>query len=271
MAEFAALPLFTDSWIADTAHLTRHERGLYFDLLVLMWRTPGCRVPQDIDWTMRRLRCDETERAMLVSIFDEFCTCDGNWRTQKRLQKEFEYVRLHSRKQSDSAKARWNKEKNNATAYAKPMPEHDSRHASGNAPTPTPTPTPNILPRAEQINGSHAVPRSPEIDWGELETKLRQAAGWESQPHPNLAIVGPIVSLLESGYSLEWDILPVIKARAPRASAKGWSYFVDAIKDAHAKRMEARAPPGKGPGPKRVSPERLAELKAKHPTVKWDG
>ena len=50
MAQFPGLLLWTDAWVADTKHLSRLERGTYLDLLVLMWRTPGCRVPNDDEW-----------------------------------------------------------------------------------------------------------------------------------------------------------------------------------------------------------------------------
>lgn len=55
MAEFPALPLWTDAWVADTKHLTWLERGTYHDLLVLMWRSPGCRIPNDDHWLAKRL------------------------------------------------------------------------------------------------------------------------------------------------------------------------------------------------------------------------
>lgn len=45
MAEFPAMPLWTDAWVADTRHLTRCERGTYHDLLVEMWRSPHCALP----------------------------------------------------------------------------------------------------------------------------------------------------------------------------------------------------------------------------------
>jgi uncharacterized protein YdaU (DUF1376 family) len=125
MAEFAALPLFTDAWIADTAHLSRAERGLYHDLLVLMWRSPECRVPNDIAWIERHLRADPEERPALEMILKEFCRSDGNFVMQKRLKKEHNYTRAKRKIQSANAKLRWDKEK---------------RPCDGNAPSPSPSP-----------------------------------------------------------------------------------------------------------------------------------
>jgi uncharacterized protein YdaU (DUF1376 family) len=127
MAKFPALPLWTDAWVADTKHLTICERGLYHDLLVLMWRSPGCRVPNDPEWLTKRLNAPPNE---IKPIIEEFCVNDGNWLTQKRLMREYNYVTKKSQVQSVRAKIRWEKEKNNARAYA----------TGCIAPTPTPTP-----------------------------------------------------------------------------------------------------------------------------------
>lgn len=135
MAEFPSLPLFTDSWVADTKHLSRLERGTYHDLLVLMWRTPECRVPNDDAWLAKRLNMTSEEvRDELRPIITEFCKTDGNHIFQKRLRKEWMWCRRKSKKQSDNAKARWDKEKDICQSDATTSPV-------GNAPTPTPTPT----------------------------------------------------------------------------------------------------------------------------------
>lgn len=133
MAEFPSLPLFTDAWIADTKHLSRLERGTYHDLLVLMWRTPECRVPNDDAWLGKRLGMTlEEVRAELRPVISEFCQSDGNYVVQKRLRKEWQWCRRNSKKQSVNAKARWNKEKDTCQPDANTTPV-------GNAPTPIPT------------------------------------------------------------------------------------------------------------------------------------
>ena len=129
MAAFASLPLFTDAWVADTKHLTRLARGTYHDLLVLIWRSPECRVPNDDAWLAPRLAMTiEEVAAELRPIIAEFCRSDGNWITQKRLRKEWDYCNKKREQQSVSAKARWNKDKKSRNA----MPP-------GIAPTPSPT------------------------------------------------------------------------------------------------------------------------------------
>jgi hypothetical protein len=64
----------------------------------------------------------------------------------------------------------------------------------------------------------------------ELEHKLRQAAGWQSEPAPMLAVTGEIQALIDSGADLDLDVLPVVKALAPQVAKRvTWRYFVGAI------------------------------------------
>jgi uncharacterized protein YdaU (DUF1376 family) len=129
MSAFPHLPLFTDAWIADTKHLARLERGTYLDLLVLMWRTPTCRVPNDDAWLGKRLGMTADEvTSELRPIITEFCQVDGNWITQKRLKREWDWCLRNSKKRSDAAKSRWQKEK-------APSKRNTAQHVECNAPS----------------------------------------------------------------------------------------------------------------------------------------
>ncbi len=135
MAEFPSLPLFVDAWITDTHHLTRLERGTYLDLLVLMWITPECRVPNDKLWLSKRLNLPlEIIEKEVMPLVCEYCITDGNWITQGRLRQEFQYLRDTHHRQSANAKSRWRKEKRLSQVDA-------SGIEVAYAPTPTPTPT----------------------------------------------------------------------------------------------------------------------------------
>jgi len=80
----------------------------------------------------------------------------------------------------------------------------------------------------------------------DLESKLREAAGWQNEPHPGLFVIGCIESLITKGASLEADVLPVVRGRAPNAKPVGWKYFVGPIEDAMASRRNAATgPPSK--------------------------
>jgi hypothetical protein len=66
-------------------------------------------------------------------------------------------------------------------------------------------------------------------------------AGFREERHPRLMNVGPIRALIEQGYDLETDILPVIRDRARNATFSSWSYFVGAVTDAA--RAKSAIPP----------------------------
>jgi hypothetical protein len=64
----------------------------------------------------------------------------------------------------------------------------------------------------------------------DLEVKLREAAGWQSEPAPMLAVTGEVQALIENGADLETDVLPVVKALAPKCGNRtSWRYFLGAI------------------------------------------
>lgn len=140
MADYPALPLWTDALIGDTSHLDDERFGLYMRVLILMWRTPGCRVPNDLEWVMDKLPGRTKEQ--LTAIFAEFCSNDGNWIWQKRLKQEYRYVRATRTSRSAAAKSRWQKKKDSYRAYA---------------PTPTPTPTIKNPPVGPPKGGAHGV------------------------------------------------------------------------------------------------------------------
>jgi len=131
MAEFPAMPLWTDAYLADCGHLDDAEHGRYFLIMVHLWRSPKQRFPNDDLWLARKFRRSvDAVKTQIRPLINEFCLCDGNWIYQKRVTKEFAYVSSHSEKQRARAKLRWDKEKDICHGNA----------ASGNAPTPTPTP-----------------------------------------------------------------------------------------------------------------------------------
>ena len=54
MAEFPALALWTDAYLADTRHLSTLEHGAYLLLMMEAWRRPHCDLPDD-DRVLARL------------------------------------------------------------------------------------------------------------------------------------------------------------------------------------------------------------------------
>lgn len=73
-----------------------------------------------------------------------------------------------------------------------------------------------------------------------LEQKLREAAGWEREPHPKLCVTGPIEALLTNGADLELDVLAVVRSLSPGVRKRtSWNYFIDAIAEARDRRIAA--------------------------------
>lgn len=127
MAEFPSLPIFTDSLLADTAHLSHEEFGAYMRLLIMIWRSPECRIPVADAWLMRKLQADDKQfNELFRPLLSEYLQSDGGWYTQKRLSKEFDRARRISDKNRGNANSLWNKRKSTQ---------------SGNAPIPIPIPT----------------------------------------------------------------------------------------------------------------------------------
>jgi uncharacterized protein YdaU (DUF1376 family) len=134
MAQFPALPLFTDAYLADTRHLSAEQHGAYLLLLMEAWRRPACTLPDD-DEMLARLACMSGERwALNRETVMAFWAYDGRrkeW-SQLRLTDERNYVRQKSLSQRHKAAKRWKTEgKDDAVAMPEGMPDA--------CPLPTPT------------------------------------------------------------------------------------------------------------------------------------
>ena len=134
MAQYPYLPLFVTDYRSATDHLTDAEHGIYLQLLMLMWQSPDCRIPDDDNWIARRLRrTADAVRSHVRPLMQEFCIARSGWVTQKRLQHEWQWRKEKSEKNSKSAKSRWNKDKDQSERNA-------TAHSERNAPTlPHPT------------------------------------------------------------------------------------------------------------------------------------
>jgi uncharacterized protein YdaU (DUF1376 family) len=93
MAEFPALPLWTDAYLGDTTHLTTIEHGAYLLLLMTAWRTKDCALPDDDRLLARYARCNAGQWKRLRPIIEPFFVVEnGHWR-QGRLTDEAVAVR----------------------------------------------------------------------------------------------------------------------------------------------------------------------------------
>jgi uncharacterized protein YdaU (DUF1376 family) len=122
MAEFPALPLWTDAYLGDTAHLTTIEHGAYLLLLMAMWRTAEKSLPSDDKMLARYARLNAGQWARMRPIIMPFFREKDGRISQGRLTDEASAVKRNSRRQSNKAKARWLKEKETGHAAAMPEP-----------------------------------------------------------------------------------------------------------------------------------------------------
>jgi uncharacterized protein YdaU (DUF1376 family) len=98
--------MYPTDFEAKTSHLTLAEDGAYNRLLRLMWMTPGCTLPADHAWLMRRLRVDqETFDAVVKVVLDEFFTVKSGRLSNAKLTRVFDASsEAHQKRVSAGAK-----------------------------------------------------------------------------------------------------------------------------------------------------------------------
>lgn len=120
MAEFPVLPCYTDALMGDTLHLNLEERGAYWWLLMIAWRSPDCRLPDDDKRLANMLGITPKRWSRLRPVMLEFFDAREGFWTQKRLTAEREKVNGKRTKNrangSKGGNARWLK--NNGSGMA---------------------------------------------------------------------------------------------------------------------------------------------------------
>jgi uncharacterized protein YdaU (DUF1376 family) len=152
MAEFPAMPLWTDAYLGDTTHLSTFEHGAYLLLLIVSWRSPGCCLPDDDRLLGRYARVTTDKWRKIRPILEPFFKVEnGIWR-QARLQDEFQHLQSQkvnaSKAGQASAKAKSLKRQNRGST---PVRSALQRNANG---TPTPIPTPNTLDKSNAASAA---------------------------------------------------------------------------------------------------------------------
>lgn len=99
-----SLPYFRfypTNYEAKTAHLTLMEDGAYCRLLRLCWMTPGCSLPDDESWIMRRMRAHtEEEKQAVRLVLTEYFKRENERVVNTRLMQEHE----HAQNRHDAAR-----------------------------------------------------------------------------------------------------------------------------------------------------------------------
>ncbi len=137
MSDLPFFQLYVGDYDRKTAHLTAVEDGMYFRLLRLCWVSPGCKIPADEAWIMRKTRArTEEEQAAVRAVIDEFFRRAKGKLWNERLLLEFVNAnethgkRSGAGKRGAEAKARKSKETASSPAVAGPEPGLSKRKAS---------------------------------------------------------------------------------------------------------------------------------------------
>lgn len=162
MSALPYLPLFVDDYDGATAHLTIEEDGAYLRLLRLCWRTPGCSIPDEPAWIMRKLRVDLAAFDRVVSpILEEFFSRSRGRYFQKRLREEFgRSTKLSQARKNAGKKGGTNKalnSKGKTSGKATDLPEQKASKDLASKPIPIPTvieiPSESLVSRTEARGG----------------------------------------------------------------------------------------------------------------------
>lgn len=125
MAEFPALPLFTDAYMADTRHLTTLQHGAYLLMLMTAWRMPDCALPDDDVFLARITGLDRRTWNKNKAVLLYFWKQDDQHKwNQGRLKDERNYVEQLRNKNAVAGKASALKRQNrqSTTVPTKPQP-----------------------------------------------------------------------------------------------------------------------------------------------------
>lgn len=253
MSEFPSLPLFTDAYLADTRHLSAQEHGAYLLLLMMAWRQPDCRLPNDDETLARWASVDvRTWKRIKPKVMAFWTLAEDQW-SQSRLSKERKFVskRAEIARQNGKQGGR----PKSLRTLAPVNPPGSGRVTQTKAPNPSPNPS-SIEPIAQRSNSA-----APFDLLDRLLLANGQGTDFREEKNIGLMNVAPILGLLQADYDLERDVLPGISAK-PNPQARTWSYFVPQIRDFVEKREGIAA------RPKPMKPDQSAAL-ASWPAEKW--
>ena len=99
-------PMFPSDFEAKTSHLTLSEDGAYNRLLRISWMTPGCTMPADEAWIMRRARAHtDQDKADVRAILAEFFTVEnGRYSNAKLMRIWADANEAHEKRKNAGAK-----------------------------------------------------------------------------------------------------------------------------------------------------------------------
>ena len=221
------IPLFVADYLADTSHLSTLEHGAYLLLIMNYWQR-GESLPCGDMQLARIARMTPKEWSVIRPAISEFFTeDDGKW-VHGRIDAELAKVRNKSETRAKAGKASAQAKAQQKRNKSSTLVEQNLNYTDTDTDTDTDTKTEDD---GIVSTGATFVPREtgiPHTDqFSEIETALREAAGWQREPHPNLAVVGPVIEAIKAGVDLELDLLPAARAHGPTLRKRtSWNYII---------------------------------------------
>ena len=109
MSKPSYIPIFPDSYLRDTFRLTTEQHGLYFLLMMECWNSENCSLQDDEKELARIAGITPAKFRKIAGPVLEKWTRENGRIWQKRLRKEWLYVRKRTEKRKAAANARWSK------------------------------------------------------------------------------------------------------------------------------------------------------------------
>lgn len=118
MSKPSHIPLFPDAYLRDNYRLTLEQHGLYLVLMMEAWGSEDCTLPDDEKQLAQIAGMPLARFRKIASAVLSKWTREGGRLHQKRLLKEWHYVRQKSAKRKAAADARWMQEASKCNANA---------------------------------------------------------------------------------------------------------------------------------------------------------
>lgn len=145
MAEFPALPLFTDAYLGDTRHLSTIEHGAYLLLLIVAWRSKETCLPDDDAKLAKYVGMTRGQWARISPTIREFFTANNGSLYQSRLTDEANRVRQVRDSQAAAGRASALKRNGRHSTERIAKREQSDMLSTNQNPTPSPIPIPTII------------------------------------------------------------------------------------------------------------------------------
>jgi uncharacterized protein YdaU (DUF1376 family) len=156
--------MYPSDFEAKTSHLTIAEDGAYNRLLRICWMTPGCTMPADEAWIMRRARAhtDEDKEIIRLMLSEFFDLSDGRYSNAKQMQIFAETNAAHERRKNAGSKG----------GKAKALKTKKTEPSNAVALTKQPEPEPELLVKRDTKVSPKKGTRLPDdwflpVSWGE--------------------------------------------------------------------------------------------------------